>query len=116
MSIDGFAAFQEIGMSATAAIAEEGLHYRDTILSLGGARAPGLVFQVCIILQCVATFTQPYCVRQHLQVTRIAEVILLHVQDFRGRPPMTLPLLKDEGLVTPNTTASAESGKVFMMD
>ena len=37
------------------------------------------------------------------------------MQDFRGRPAMTLPLLKDEGLVT-NTTAKTASDKVFMMD
>ena len=48
MSIDGFAAFQELGMSDTAVIDKEGLRYRDTILSMGGARAPGLVFQVGI--------------------------------------------------------------------
>ncbi|CAL8462166.1 g1697 [Coccomyxa elongata] len=45
MSIDGFSAFEEIGMDNDAAIAKEGLKYRDTILSLGGARAPALVFQ-----------------------------------------------------------------------
>jgi len=54
MSIDGYGAFQEIGMDNDAAIAQEGLRYRDTILSMGGARAPALVFQVretpaCII-------------------------------------------------------------------
>ena len=48
MSIDGFSAFEDIGMSNTPAIDKEGLRYRDTILSLGGARAPGLVFQVSI--------------------------------------------------------------------
>ena len=52
MSIDGFAAFQEIGLSATAAIDKEGLRYRDTVLSMGGARAPGLVFQVSKDDQC----------------------------------------------------------------
>ena len=46
MSIDGFSAFQELGMSNTVAIDKEGIRYRDTILSLGGARAPGLVFKV----------------------------------------------------------------------
>ncbi|EIE24270.1 oligopeptidase A [Coccomyxa subellipsoidea C-169] len=45
MSIDGFSAFQEVGMDNEEAIAKEGLKYRDTILSLGGARAPALVFQ-----------------------------------------------------------------------
>ena len=48
MSIDGFAAFEEIGMSNTGTIDKEGLRYRDTILSMGGARAPGLVFQVSV--------------------------------------------------------------------
>ena len=46
MSLDGFSAFQEIGMEKTEAINAEGLRYRDTILSMGGARAPGLVFKV----------------------------------------------------------------------
>lgn len=63
MSIDGFAAFQELGMSATAAIAKEGLRYRNTILSMGGARAPGLVFEVSTNLQCIAMFIRAYCVR-----------------------------------------------------
>jgi oligopeptidase A len=46
MSIDGFSAFEEIGMGNDAAIDKEGLRYRNSILSMGGARAPGLVFQV----------------------------------------------------------------------
>jgi oligopeptidase A len=46
MSIDGFSAFEEIGMGNDAAIDKEGLRYRNAILSMGGARAPGLVFQV----------------------------------------------------------------------
>ena len=46
MSLDGFAAFEEVGMNATAAIAEEGLRYRNTILADGGGRAPLLVFEV----------------------------------------------------------------------
>lgn len=49
MSIDGFSAFEEVGMDNDAAIAKEGLKYRDAILSLGGARAPALVFQVVSI-------------------------------------------------------------------
>lgn len=48
MSIDGFAAFEEIGMSNAPAIDKEGLRYRDTILSMGGARAPELVFEVSV--------------------------------------------------------------------
>ena len=46
MSLDGFAAFEEIGLNNTDAIASEGLKYRDTILADGGGRAPLLVFEV----------------------------------------------------------------------
>lgn len=46
MSIDGFAAFEEIGLGNDAAIDKEGLRYRNAILSMGGARAPEIVFQV----------------------------------------------------------------------
>ena len=46
MSIDGFSAFQEVGMDNEEAIAKEGLKYRATSLSLGGARAPARVVQV----------------------------------------------------------------------
>ena len=53
MSIDGFSAFEGIGMGNDAAIDKEGLRYRNSILSMGGARAPGLVFQV-------RTFTSPH--------------------------------------------------------
>jgi hypothetical protein len=47
MSLDGFSAFQELGMQNEAAIEEEGLRYRNTILAMGGGRAPLLVFRVC---------------------------------------------------------------------
>lgn len=46
MSLDGFGAFEELGMNKTAAITEEGLRYRNTILADGGGRAPLLVFEV----------------------------------------------------------------------
>ena len=46
MSLDGFAAFEEIGLNNTDAIAAEGLKYRNTILADGGGRAPLLVFEV----------------------------------------------------------------------
>jgi oligopeptidase A len=46
MSLDGFAAFEEIGLNSTGAITDEGLRYRNTILADGGGRAPLLVFEV----------------------------------------------------------------------
>ena len=55
MSLDGFSAFQEIGMNNEAGIEAEGLRYRNTILAMGGARAPGLVFKVRVIAFCTHT-------------------------------------------------------------
>merc|ERR1712079_583385 len=44
LSADCFAAFEEVGLENDAKIQETGLHFRDTILSLGGGIAPAEVF------------------------------------------------------------------------
>lgn len=46
LSADAFSAFEDVGLDNTDAIAETGRRFRDTVLSLGGGRAPSLVFQV----------------------------------------------------------------------
>ena len=71
MSIDGFSAFQHIGMDNTTAIALEGLRYRDTILAMGGGRAPGLVFQVCVRHAVHVTCMSEVC-RERVSCHRLA--------------------------------------------
>ncbi len=44
LSADAFAAFEEAGLEDDAAVAETGRRYRDTVLGLGGSRAPMEVF------------------------------------------------------------------------
>ena len=46
LSADAFSAFEEAGLENESAIAETGRRFRDTVLSLGGGRAPALVFKV----------------------------------------------------------------------
>ncbi len=46
LSADAFAAFEEAGLDDPEAMAETGRRYRDTILALGGSRAPMEVFQL----------------------------------------------------------------------
>ena len=46
LSADAFSAFEEAGLENESAIAETGGRFRDTVLSLGGGRAPALVFKV----------------------------------------------------------------------
>ncbi len=46
LSADAFSAFEEAGLEDESAIAETGRRFRDTVLSLGGGRAPALVFKV----------------------------------------------------------------------
>ena len=46
LSADAFSAFEEAGLENKSAIAETGRRFRDTVLSLGGGRAPALVFKV----------------------------------------------------------------------
>ena len=45
LSADAFAAFEEVGLDNTAAIAETGRRFRDTVLALGGSRSPKQVFE-----------------------------------------------------------------------
>lgn len=45
LSADAFSAFEEAGLEDESAIAETGRRFRDTVLSLGGGRAPALVFK-----------------------------------------------------------------------
>lgn len=44
LSADAFAAFEEAGLDNDQAVKTVGQRYRDTILALGGGRAPELVF------------------------------------------------------------------------
>ena len=46
LSADAFSAFEEAGLEDESAIAETGRRFRDTVLSLGGGRAPASVFKV----------------------------------------------------------------------
>lgn len=46
LSADAFSAFEEVGLENTDAVAECGRRFRDTVLALGGGRAPALVFKV----------------------------------------------------------------------
>lgn len=44
LSADAFAAFEEAGLEDEAAVAATGRRFADTVLGLGGGRAPQLVF------------------------------------------------------------------------
>lgn len=46
LSADAFGAFEEAGLDDAAAVEATGRRFRDTVLSLGGGRAPALVFKV----------------------------------------------------------------------
>merc|ERR1719486_1221668 len=45
LSADAFAAFEEAGLEDDAKIADTGIRFRDTVLALGGGKAPDLVFK-----------------------------------------------------------------------
>jgi len=45
MSADAFAAFEEVGLEKEEAVRETGARFRDTVLSLGGSRAPMQAFK-----------------------------------------------------------------------
>lgn len=45
LSADAFSAFEEVGLDDADAVAKKGRAFRDTVLSLGGGRAPALVFK-----------------------------------------------------------------------
>jgi Peptidase family M3 len=53
LSADAFSAFEEAGLDNEEAVAETGRRFRDTVLSLGGGRAPDLVFKVQLCPRCV---------------------------------------------------------------
>ena len=46
LSADAFSAFEEAGLDDEAKVAETGHRFRDTVLALGGGKAPSLVFKV----------------------------------------------------------------------
>jgi len=46
LSADAFSAFEEVGLENKSAVKETGRRFRDTVLALGGGRAPALVFKV----------------------------------------------------------------------
>ena len=46
LSADAFAAFEEAGLEDEKSVATTGRRFRDTVLALGGGRAPDLVFKV----------------------------------------------------------------------
>ncbi len=46
LSADAFSAFEEVGLDNKSAVKETGRRFRDTVLALGGGRAPALVFKV----------------------------------------------------------------------
>ena len=45
LSADAFAAFEEVGLDNEKDVADTGRRFRDTVLALGGGKAPGLVFK-----------------------------------------------------------------------
>ena len=46
LSADAFNAFEEVGLENTSAVEKTGRRFRDSVLALGGGRAPALVFKV----------------------------------------------------------------------
>jgi Zn-dependent oligopeptidase len=46
LSADAFSAFEEVGLENKSAVKETGRRFRDTVLALGGGRAPADVFKV----------------------------------------------------------------------
>ncbi len=52
LSADAFSAFEEVGLDNKSAVKETGRRFRDTVLALGGGRAPALVFKVRCSLYC----------------------------------------------------------------
>ncbi len=60
LSADAFSAFEEAGLEDESAIAETGRRFRDTVLSLGGGRAPALVFKVIYIYNIILYYIIQY--------------------------------------------------------
>ena len=48
LSADAFAAFEEAGLDDDKTVASVGQKFRDTVLAMGGARAPLDVFKACL--------------------------------------------------------------------
>ena len=48
LSADAFAAFEEAGLEDESSVAKIGRKFRDTVLALGGGRAPNLVYNVSL--------------------------------------------------------------------
>lgn len=46
LSADAFSAFEEVGLENEEKVAEKGRRFLETVLALGGGRAPELVFKV----------------------------------------------------------------------
>ena len=55
LSADAFSAFEEAGLDDDSKVQETGHRFRDTVLALGGGRAPDLVFKVssCSMHRCI---------------------------------------------------------------
>ncbi len=49
LSADAYGAFEEAGLEDDAAVQETGRRFRDTVLALGGSKAPSEVFKVIIL-------------------------------------------------------------------
>lgn len=128
LSADAFSAFEEAGLEDESALAEVGKRFRDTVLSLGGGRAPALVFKVK--LNCLRqakrarqasvlsrdddlhaplyglSLVQELCC---CQVNWFLQLFVcwsyqsmtqsLPAQDFRGREPSTEALLRHNDLL-----------------
>eukprot|EP00976_Prorocentrum_cordatum_P045438 917404-Prorocentrum_minimum.AAC.5 len=54
LSADAFSAFEEAGLDDPVAVAATGTRFRDTVLAMGGGKAPMDVFKVSIRAICVA--------------------------------------------------------------
>ena len=92
-------------MNNTAGIAQEGLRYRDTILAMGGGRDPLLVFKVGC-----GSLPESRCIMYPLVHPSCSAVL---EQDFRGRGPSSIPLLRDENLLRKGTTAADVRAQSF---
>ena len=69
LSADAFSAFEEVGLEDKSAVKETGRRFRDTILALGGGRAPADVFKVPLSMASAAPL-QEACHREFLARTQ----------------------------------------------
>ena len=78
LSADAFSAFEEVGLEDSEAVAKKGRAFRDTVLSLGGGRAPALVFKARAHV-CMLSIDLLLCSPDHPRPkTLIAEWVLMH--------------------------------------